>query len=75
MLCKDDFDEEQWLTLCLARVRYVHGTDRGGWYRVLRGLCNYRAGSAVKEDMECVVDRWLIQHPSWVQHMEKRGVT
>lgn len=68
-----DFTEAQWDMLCVARMQYVAGRSRSGWYRLLRAWCAYTTGSPIKQDMEILVDRWLLAHPSWAQRY-KEGV-
>jgi hypothetical protein len=71
-LTRDSFTETQWDALCRAKIAYTRGTCRGTWYQLLRSLCGYRTGSPVKDDMERLVDLWLLEHPSWVKHQERR---
>lgn len=73
-LSRDSFDEADWDALCCAKIRYAQGTDRSTWYRLLRSQCGYTTGSPVKQDMERVVDAWLLQHPSWVEHQRRKGL-
>jgi hypothetical protein len=67
---RDDFTEAQWDDLCRARLHYVRGTNKATWWRVLRAYTSFRTSSPIGPHMATIVDRYLIDHPSWVRHQE-----
>lgn len=60
-----------WDRLCIAKMNYASGADRGTWWRELRRI-GYRPGSHMKAQLEREIDQWLTAHPSWTKHQQRK---